>query len=180
VKTNQSKKKIMKQILLLSFILVLTGLTVSAQENSPIVLKKKVAYQNDKKLTSTDLKSILLSKPESAAEYKIAKNKSSIAMVPMMAGTVCILYGSIVMVKQSADEAKGLSNDKVVTSDQSKFVVPCLLGACLVLVSIPFVVQSQKHMQKAIENYNSHSKTGYRPVMNFSIRGNGAALTYKF
>jgi hypothetical protein len=170
----------MKRIFLFSLILLLTGFAGRAQENSPIVLKKKAYYQNDKKLTSNDLKSILLSKPESAAEYKIAKNKSTIALVPMTAGTVCVLYGTVVALKQSADEAKGISNGEVVTSDQSKFVVPCLLGACLVLSGIPFVIQSQKHLKKAIDNYNSHSKTGYRPVMNFSIRGNGAALTYRF
>jgi hypothetical protein len=170
----------MKRIFLFSLILLLTCFVGLAQENSSIVLKKKAYYQNDKKLTSNDLKSILLSKPESAAEYKIAKNKSTIAMVPMTVGTVCVLYGTAVMLKQSADEANGISHGEVVTSDQSKFVVPCLLGACLVLSGIPFVIQSQKHLKKAIENYNLHSKTGYRPVMNFSIRGNGVALTYKF
>jgi hypothetical protein len=166
----------MKKLLLISIVALLFGPLSRAQENSPIVLKKRVYYQNDKRLTNKDMKSILLSKPESAAEYKIAKTKSNIGAVPMIAGTGLCLYSAVVMLKQSADDANSTSQ----SSDQSKFVTPALIGAGLVFVGIPFLLSANKHMMKSIDLYNKSSKTGYIPNLNIGITPNGVGIVCRF
>lgn len=157
--------------------LVLTIFSSVAQENAPITIKKKSAYQNDKKLTPKELKTVLMSTPESATEYKIANSKATLAMVPMVAGTGLCLYGAAVMLKQSADEANSSA-----TQDQSKFVIPVLGGACLVAVGIPLILSSQKHTLKSIELYNANrkAKMGYNPQIEFGITQNGVGLVYRF
>jgi hypothetical protein len=155
-----------------------------SQTSNQIELKKKRYYQNDKKLTSKDLKSILSSNPESAVEYQIAKKNGTIAAVPAGIGSALCLYGAAVSLKQSVDESNAISNgDLYYESDQSKFVTPILIGAGLVVVAIPFMISSNKHLKKSISIYNSKkSSTGYRDEikLDFGLTQNGIGVTYHF
>lgn len=157
---------------------------VASQTNEQIELKKKRYYQNDKKLTNKDLKSILLSDPESAVEYKLAKKNSTIAAIPAGIGTVLCLYGTAVSLKQSADESNAISDgDLYYESDQSKFVSPILIGAGLVVVAIPFMISSNSHLKKSVTIYNSkRTSTGYRDEMKleFGLTQNGVGVVYRF
>jgi hypothetical protein len=160
------------------------GPVVASQTNEQIELKKKRYYQNDKKLTNKDLKSILLSDPESAVEYEIAKKNSTIAAVPATIGAALCLYGAAVSLKQSVDESNAISDGNLYyQSDQSKFVTPILVGAGLVVVAIPFMISSNNHLKKSVTIYNSKkSSTGYRDEMklDFGITQTGVGVTYHF
>ena len=155
-----------------------------SQTGNQIELKKKRYYQNDKKLKSKELKSILLSDPESAVEYKIAKKNSTIAAVPAGIGSLLCFYGVGVMLKQSADESNAISNgDIYYQSDQSKFVTPVLVGTGLIIVAVPFMISSNKHLKKSVSIYNSKkTSTGYRDEMklNFGLTKNGVGITCSF
>jgi hypothetical protein len=167
----------MKKVILISMLCLFGTLAVSAQTNEQIVIKKKRYYLNDKKLNNKELKSILLSEPESAIEYKLAKKNSTIAMVPALAGTGLVIYGTIVMLGQADDEANGE------TVDQSKWVTPTLIGAGLVVVSFPFIISSNSHLKKSVTIYNSRKPaTGYRDVMklDLGLTQNGVGITCSF
>jgi hypothetical protein len=59
----------MKKLFLISIAVLLFAPLSRAQENSPIVLKKRVYYQNDKRLTNKDMKSIDLYNKSSKTGY---------------------------------------------------------------------------------------------------------------
>jgi len=175
----------MKKSITLVIALVLSTLAVIAQENAPITIKRKFAFQNDKKLSAKELKTILMNTPESAVECKKANSQATLAMVPMIAGTGLCLYGAAVSLKQSADENKAISNGNLYyKSDQSKFVLPVLAGACLVIAGIPLILSSQKHTLKSIELYNEKlkGKTGYRndQKLDIGITQNGVGVVFHF
>jgi len=168
-------------ILLVTFLWCICS--VIGQENIPITIKKKSFYQGDKKLTSKELKAVLMNTPESATEYKIANSKATIGLIPMVAGTGLCLYGAAVGLKQSIDENKAISDGNLYyKSDQSKYVTPVLVGACLVMAGIPFILSSQKHILKSIELYNANTKakTGYNPRLEFGITQDGIGMVYRF
>ena len=174
-------KKLIFLTVIIAFVCSFSGLS---QTSNQIVLNKKRYYQGDKKLTNKELKSILLSDPESAVEYKIAQKNSTIGAVPAIAGTVLVLYGTGVMLKQSIDESNAISNGELYyQSDQSKFMTPILIGCVLGLSSIPFALASNKHLKKSVTIYNSKkSLTGYRDEMklDFGFTQNGVGVTYHF
>jgi hypothetical protein len=174
----------MKKIILISMLCLFGTLTVSSQTNEQIELKKKRYYLNDKKLNNKELKGILMSNPESAAEYKIAQKNSTIGTVPAIAGSALVLYGTVVMLKQSVDESNAISNgDIYYESDPSKYVTPILIGCALGLSAIPFALASNKHLKKSVSIYNSKkSATGYRNEMklNFGLTQNGVGVTCHF
>jgi hypothetical protein len=170
----------MKKVILFSMLCVFSAMSVLAQSNEQLVLKKKHYYQNDKKLNSKDIKSILLSDPESAVEYQIAKKNSTIAAVPMLAGTALCLYGSFASLKSSIDQTNALNNGEYY--EEKSYVAPVLLGAGLVLVGIPFVLSSNKHLKKSITIYNKNQTTGFHNIqkLEFGLTQNGIGVTYHF
>ena len=174
----------MKKIICFSVLLMIVATTLFAQTNEQIVIKKKRYYLGEKKLNNKELKSVLLSDPESAVEYNIAKKNSTIAAVPATIGAALCLYGSVVMLKQSIDESNAISEgDLYYESDQSKFVTPILIGAGLVVVAIPFMISSNNHLKKSVTIYNSKkTSTGYRDEMklDFGFTQNGVGITYHF
>ena len=158
--------------------------TAFTQNNDPIVLKKKRYYLNNKQLNNKELKGLLLSKQESAYEYKKASTNIAIGTAIIGAGTALCLYGTAVSLKQSVNESNAISDGNLYyQSDQSKFVTPILIGAGLVLVGIPFVLSSNQHLKKSITIYNSkQTATGYRNELKLDIRltQNGIGVTYHF
>jgi hypothetical protein len=171
----------MKKLFFFSVIFAFAcSFSVSSQTNEQIVLNKKRYYQGDKKLTNKDLQSILLSNPESAVEYKIAKKNSTIAAVPMLAGAGLCLYGSFASLKSSIDQTNALNNGEYY--EVKSYVAPVLLGAGLVLVGIPFVLSSNKHLKKSITIYNKNQTTGYHNIqkLEFGLTQNGIGAVYRF
>ncbi len=175
----------MKKLIFLTVIFAfVSSFSGFSQTGNQIELKKKRYYQNDKKLTNKDLQSILLSNPESAVEYKLAKKNSTIGAIPALTGTALVLYGTVIMLKQSIDESNAISDgDLYYQSDQSKFVTPILIGAGLAVVAIPFALVSNKHLKKSITIYNSNKTlTSYRDEMklDFGLTQNGVGIVYRF
>jgi hypothetical protein len=172
----------MKKLILLSVIFAFVcSFSGFAQTGNQIELKKKRYYQNDKKLTNKELKSILMSNPESAVEYNLAKKNSSIGAIPAMAGSVLVLYGTVVNLKQSVEESNAISNGNLYyQSDPSKYVTPMLIGCALGISSIPFALASNKHLKKSVSIYNSQKTLGYDQKLEFGITQNGVSLVYKF
>lgn len=172
----------MKTLFLILFTSLLCANLSFSQNSNEIVLLKKRYYQNEKKLTNNDLKSILLSNSESAAEYKIAKKNSTIAAVPMVAGTALCLLGSFSMLKSSIDETNAINNGDIYYEASTAYVAPVLLGAGLVLAGVPFALASNKHLKKSISIYNSNQATGYRDIqkLEFGLTQNGVGITYRF
>lgn len=169
----------MKKLILFSVIFAFVcSFSGFSQTGTQIELKKKRYYQNDKKLTNKELKSILMSNPESAAEYQIAKKNSTIGAVPMVAGAALCLYGSFAMLKSSVDEANAIENGE--SYEETGYVAPTLIGAGLVLVGVPFILSSGKHLKKSITIYNSKQSLGYYPQLEFGLTQNGVGITYRF
>ncbi|GAB1451545.1 hypothetical protein MASR2M47_16010 [Draconibacterium sp.] len=171
-------KKLILFSVILAFICSFSGLS---QTNNQIVLNKKRYYQGDKKLTNKELQRILMSNPESAAEYKIAKKNGTIGTIPMVAGTALCLYGAFAMLKSSIDETNALNNGEYY-EESTAYVAPILIGAGLVVVGIPFALSSIKHTKKSISIYNTNQTTGYREIqkLEFGLTQNGVGITYRF
>ena len=114
----------------------------------------------------------------------MAKKNGTIAAVPAGIGAALCLYGTVVALKQSADESDAIANgDLYYESDQSKFVTPILVGAGLIVVAMPFMISSNKHLKKSVTIYNSKkTSTGYRDEMklDFGFTQNGIGVTYHF
>jgi len=158
------------------------SLNTALQNDAQIVLKKKSAYLNDKKLTRNELKDLLLSDPKSAIEYNKAKENATIGMVPIILGTGLALYGSIVSLSSSVSDANSISNGKIETTDPSKYTTPIIAGCGLVLIGIPFIIASNNHIKKSINLYNSKQTTGYNgnQMLELGLTQNGIGLVYKF
>jgi hypothetical protein len=159
-----------------------TAFIEGQQQSGAIVIKKKHVYQNDRELSRMELKSLLLSIPESAIQYNKAKSNATIALVPMTIGSVLALYGSIVSLSSSIDDANSISNGNMQTTDPSKYTTPILAGCGLVLIGIPFIIASNSQIKKSISIYNSKITTGYNSTrkLELDLTSNGVGLVYKF
>jgi hypothetical protein len=170
-------KKLFVLTIIFAFVSSFSGFS---QTGNQIELKKKRYYQNDKKLTSKDIKSILLSDPESAVEYQLAKKNSTIAAVPMLAGAGLCLYGSFASLKSSIDQTNAINNGEYY--EEKSYLGPVLLGAGLVVVGLPFALSSNKHLKKSIDIYNKNQTTGYSDIqkLEFGLTQNGVGVVYRF
>lgn len=171
----------MKKLIFLTIIFAfVSSFSGFSQTGNQIELKKKRYYQNDKKLNSKEIKSILLSDPESAVEYQLAKKNSTIAAVPMLVGAGLCLYGSFASLKSSIDQTNAINNGEYY--EEKSYLAPVAIGAGLVLVGLPFVLSSNKHLKKSIDIYNKNQNTGYRDIqkLEFGLTQNGVGVVYRF
>jgi hypothetical protein len=85
----------MKLKLLILLVCTCTIVTAFAQTNSPLVLKKKGVFQDEKLLKKKEIKNLLTQYPESATEYNQAfDTHSKIGSGLVISGTVVALVGA--------------------------------------------------------------------------------------
>jgi hypothetical protein len=166
----------MKKLTLISIIFVFCTISVLSQTDGQITIKKGYYYLNDKKIHKKELKTILLSDPESALEYNKSKKYITISLLTMSSGLVLMVYGEIVM-----DNAKYNEANYGETTNSSKYLVPILAGVGLSLTGIIYYYSSRSH-SNAIPIYNSKHKIGYKSDqrLDIGITQNGIGIVYRF
>lgn len=162
----------MKLKLLILLVCICTIATSFAQTNSPLVLKKKGVFQDEKLLKKKEIKNLLMQYPESAAEYNLAYGKNyKIGTGFVISGATVALIGGGIGLAQSAQG--GGSWGPV-------YVAGAGLG--LVLIGAPFMFISNSHLKKSINIYNSKNTTGLssQKQLEFGLTQNGVGITFHF
>lgn len=174
----------MKTKILLGIFSLLISLSVTAQVGGPITTEKKGMkrsfVRDGKTLDAKQLGTVLLSDQASAKHYKAARAAGFTAYGAIGLGTAFAgfgLYNSIKAAKATND------GDLAASADYSnKSTGALLLTAGCFVVSLPFLVVSNKQLGKSISIFNSSRKTGSidRPELYVSLAPNGATIRLRF
>jgi len=152
-------------ILLTGLVMILMTSAYSQTNDKTITLQKKKYYQNGQKLTSKEMKTILTGNPASAEEFQMYKKNVTIGGTLVIAGSACLLAGSVISLASSIQQTKDINNGDLSGESSTSGLGLVLVGCIVDLVSIPFLIPAYKHYKNAINNYNSSlQKTSYRPV----------------
>ncbi len=150
--------------------LILAILSFSMSFSQELVLKKKNIYQDEKKLSNSEIKEKLSTDVESYQLYKTAKNKGTFGGFVLGFGIGFVL------------------TDAIVGSYAYKYKypsTPTFIGLGAVVVSIPILSGRKKLVQKSISTYNSKNKvnndnTENNIGMNLINNNNGFGIQIQF
>lgn len=129
----------------LAFFLLLFGSNIQAQNSFTEVYNREViSFYGDTKfmkdgkiLKRSEVRNLLLSVPESAAEYKKFQKNRRISNIIAFA-SLGLYTGSFVMLSEDTDAALGT----------------LLASAGLSFATLPFAIKSRKNLQQAVFLYN--------------------------
>lgn len=113
-----------------------------------IILKRRNAFLNDKKLSKQELAEILMSDLESSVDYLKAKSNGIIGAVPILTCTTLCILGSFKLLMSSLEDAKTTSSGSLETTYPAKGIIPILAGVGLVLVGLPFAISLKQTYEK--------------------------------
>jgi hypothetical protein len=132
---------------------VLSG-AYSQTKSTVIERQKNNYYQNGRKLSPADLKTILLADTVSAPEFKVYNRNKILGTSFLLGGLGAVLIGSIIDLAHTGEQASDLSSGKMNSGHTPSFgwYGPGVAGLA---VGIPFMISSKKHLIKSIEFYNT-------------------------
>ncbi len=133
----------MKFIIL--FIVIHIGTTTNAQLKltDSLIVKKRGVYQYDKKLKPKQLKSILLSTPESAVHLKKSKNSIIIATSSV---SLAMVFALLAVRKQ---------DDFFYRREKKNQILVFAITSTLLNINMAyFMVKSFKHDKQSVKAYN--------------------------
>ena len=122
--------------MLISMLFLFSAVAVLAQSNGQIVTKKGRYYVDDKQLSNKELKGLLKSNPESAVPLKKSKTILTVGYVLDGATVVVLMVASV-------------------------GALPAVLGG--VIIAIPFILVSNKHLKESVAAYNTSINTSTDP-----------------
>ena len=110
------------------------------------IIKKKQYFQNDQKLTATQLSTILSNNAASASEYKKSNIKTIIGAGCLLAGASIIAVAALIDLSASIKESNDLNNG-IYTGDYNNVGLGVYLGglAC-VIAAVPLVNSGRKSL----------------------------------
>lgn len=172
----------MKKAIAITLLCVFSVFTGFSQNNGQIVILKKKFYQDDKQLSKKELKYILKNDPGSAGMYRKSRTNLTIGAVLIGVGTASVLTGVLVRFASRVDEAEKINNGKSTSTNSSLGLIPTLVGAGLVIVSLPFEIIGNKQFKKSINLYNSKNKTSssIQPRLDFGISPTNVSVSVRF
>lgn len=132
--------------------------------DSTIVFKNRQFYQNEQKITKSELSKLLANNPAASTEYKKWMNNMYIGLGFELAGSALLLTATIKDLSATLKQKKDLDNGTF--NEYPGASGGLYLGAVVCsLAGLSFVLYSNKHMHKSIELYNSSfSEAMKRPV----------------
>ena len=130
----------MKGLIQLFFLLLISFQSLSQAVGDTIEVRKSfwhgtANYVNGRKISPAETKTLLLSFPESKAEYLKAKKS--------------FLRGALIWTAGAAVAVVAILN-----KEKDSFVPTIWAGAAIATVSLPFIINSGKHLSKSVRQYN--------------------------